>query len=169
LSKLLNKILSIRDRVLIFKSLILSKIWYFIPAALPNYKIKHEITLLILKYIKSSVILPAYSDLAEHIMLGGMSAPDISNSINAILAKQFLALLTSKANWAKIAKLIIEAYLLKFKKKTQSISIFGIKLNEHFELAEKLETLASCLEKSRWQLSRLFSISFLPKRRSHHH
>ena len=50
-------------------------------------------------------------------MLGGMSSPDVSNSINAILAKQFLALLTSKANWAKIARSMIETHLLKSRKK----------------------------------------------------
>src|SRR6266487_389681 len=109
--------LSIRGKVLVAKSLILSKIWYFVPAAPPNHKIKHEITSLISKYIRSSAILPAYSELTEHIMLGGMSSPDVSNSINTILAKQFLALLTSKANWAKVARSMIETYLLKSKRK----------------------------------------------------
>jgi len=109
--------LSIRGRVLVTKSLILSKIWYFVPAAPPNHKIKHEITSLISKYIRSSAILPAYSELTEHIILGGMSAPDVSNSINAILAKQFLALLTSKANWAKVARSMIETHLLKSRRK----------------------------------------------------
>ena len=109
--------LSIRGKVLVTKSLILSKIWYFVPAAPPNHKIKHEITSLISKYIRSSAILPAYSELTEQIMLGGMSSPDVSNSINAILAKQFIALLTSKANWAKIARSMIETHLLKSRKK----------------------------------------------------
>src|SRR6266496_3050347 len=85
--------LSIRGKILVAKSLILSKIWYFVPAAPPNYKIKHEIISLVSKYIRSSAILPAYSVLTEQIMLGGMSSPDVSNSINAILAKQFISLL----------------------------------------------------------------------------
>src|SRR6266487_5735442 len=109
--------LSIRGRVLVAKSLILSKIWYFVPAAPPNYKIKHEIMSMISKYIRSSAILPAYAELTEHIMLGGMSSLDISNSINAILAKQFLTLLTSKANWARVARSMIETHLLKSRRK----------------------------------------------------
>src|SRR6266487_7195846 len=82
--------LSIRGKVLVTKSLILSKIWYFVPAAPPNHKIKHEITSLISKYIRSLAILPVYSELTEHIMLGGMSSPDIFNSIKCNLGKAIL-------------------------------------------------------------------------------
>ena len=41
-----------------------------------------------------------------------MSIPNVSASITAILAKQFIVFLTSKANWAKIARAIIETHLL---------------------------------------------------------
>jgi hypothetical protein len=109
--------LSIRGRVLVTKSLVLSKMWYFIPVAPPNHKIKHEITSMVSKYIRSSTILPAYAEMSNHLMMGGMSSPNISNSITAILAKQFIALLTSKANWAKIARTMIETNLLKSERK----------------------------------------------------
>src|SRR5205807_7331619 len=91
---LASRNLSIRGKTLVAKALVISQMWYFIPVAPSNYKIKREISSLIHNYIRHSTILPVYSVMTSELTKEGMACPDITNSIMAILAKQFIHLLT---------------------------------------------------------------------------
>jgi hypothetical protein len=136
IQKMKNKIsnlsfrnLSTRGRTLVVKSLILSQIWYYVPVTPPNYKIKREISSLISNFIRTSALFPAYSSLTGYLSKGGMSCPNLTNSITAILAKQFIHLLTSKASWAKAARTFINTHLLS--KRKQDLYLFLSSMNSN--------------------------------------
>src|SRR5947209_14570280 len=117
--------LSTRGITLVVKSLILSQIWYYVPVAPPNYKIKREISSIISNFIRSSSLFPVYSSLTAHLSKGGMNCPNLSNSITAILAKQFILLLTSKVSWAKAVRVSINSHLL-LKRKQDLYSLLSL-------------------------------------------
>ena len=100
--------LSIKGRVLVSKSLILSKIWYYSIIIPPNYKTKKNITSIINKFIRNSPLLPSYQKLCAPLSMGGVAAPDWNISLTALLSKQFINLLTSKAFWAGNARKMLE-------------------------------------------------------------
>ena len=116
-AKLEQRSLSIRGRVLVAKSLILSQMWYYIPIIPPNRKTKLTIYRLIQRFIRNSNLLPAYQSLCGHITWGGVAAPDINNSINATLAKYCLGCFTSRAPWAVQLRDTIELNIQKKQKK----------------------------------------------------
>src|SRR6266516_722088 len=116
-AKLEQRSLSIRGRVLVAKSLILSQMWYYIPIVPPNRKTKLTIYRLIQRFIRNSNLLPAYQSLCGHITWEGVAAPDINNSINATLAKYCLGCFTSRAPWAVQLRDTIELNIQKKQKK----------------------------------------------------
>src|SRR5690242_1411255 len=64
---LASRNLSIRGKTLAAKTLVISQMWYFVPVALPNYKVKREISSLICNYIRHFTILPAYSVMTSEL------------------------------------------------------------------------------------------------------
>lgn len=96
--------LSIRGRVLVAKSLVLSRIWYFTPVLSIPYRIKNDINTLIRNFIRNSAFLPSYKHLMSHINEGGINAPCLKSSITAINGKFFLKLIASSTFWATVAR-----------------------------------------------------------------
>jgi hypothetical protein len=102
LDKLTNRNLSFKGKILLTKSLILSKIWYTAYLLPPNRKQVSEINRLISLWIKSnSRMLPRYSVFQQSYEQYGLQAPIIKDMLDARLISTWLKLLSSDYFWAK--------------------------------------------------------------------
>ena len=95
LGKLSQRSLSIKGRILIIKTLVLSRIWYVTYLAPPSRKQLAEIDNLVRSWIKNSCkILPRYSILQQEYRYGGLNAPILKDLVDARLLSTFVKLLT---------------------------------------------------------------------------
>src|ERR1043166_4576973 len=102
LNKLAERNLSLRDKIILAKSLVLSKIWYAAYLLTPNRKQCAEINNLIVKWIKgNSRMLPWYATFQKNYEEGGLGAPVIQNLLKARLVMIWKQLCTSNTTWAK--------------------------------------------------------------------
>jgi len=112
LEKLSQRNLSIKGRILIIKTLVLSKIWYVAYLAPPSRKQLTEIDNLVRGWIKNSCkILPRYTILQQDYKYGGLNAPIIKDLVDARLITIFIKLLTSNNCWAKTERELIRVEL----------------------------------------------------------
>jgi len=96
LDRLTNRNLSFKGKILIAKSLILSKIWYSAYLLPPNRKQVADINRITSLWVKgTSLILPRYSTFQQSIELAGLQAPVIKDILDARLISVWIKLLTS--------------------------------------------------------------------------
>jgi len=112
LDKLLNRNLSFKGKILIAKSLILSKIWYSAYLLPPSKKQVAEINRIMTLWIKgTSRMLPRYSTFQQSTELAGLQAPVIGDMLDARLITVWMRLLTSNAMWVAYERNTIHSIL----------------------------------------------------------
>jgi exonuclease III len=105
LEKLTYRNLSFKGKILLSKSLILSKIWYTAYLLPPNRKQVAEINRLISVYIKNnSRMLPRYSIFQQQYEQAGLQAPIIKDMLDARILTVWIKLLSSDYFWAKFER-----------------------------------------------------------------
>jgi exonuclease III len=102
LNKITNRNLSFKGKILIAKSLILSRIWYSAYLQPPSRKQAAEINRVISFWIKgTSRMLPRYSTFQQPLEQAGLQAPIIKDMLDARMISVWIKLLTSNSFWAK--------------------------------------------------------------------
>ena len=101
LDKLSNRNLSFKRKILVAKTLILSKVWYSAYLLPPNRKQTAEINRIISFWVKgTSCMLPKYTTFQQPEELAGLQAPVIKDMLDARLISVWMKLLTSNFMWA---------------------------------------------------------------------
>ncbi|CAG8809940.1 4938_t:CDS:2, partial [Gigaspora rosea] len=112
--------LSYRGKILLAKSLLLSRIWYTAYILPPSYKQSKELNELMSNWIKNkSKTLPRMSVYQQEYDLGGLKAPIIEHMIDARLTSIWIKLLTSDNMWSRVEREIISSKL----RNTRNISL----------------------------------------------
>ncbi|CAG8826430.1 5344_t:CDS:1, partial [Gigaspora rosea] len=101
--------LSLKGRILIVNTLIISRIWYMATLLPPSSKQIVELNKIIMKSIKCDTnILPRYSIFQQSYSTFGLQAPVLSDILIARKVNIWIKLLTGNFLWAKIERNIIE-------------------------------------------------------------
>jgi len=103
-----NRNLSFKGRILISKSLFISKMWYLAYLVPPKRKQLYLFNNIIMEWIKNrSRMLPRYSTFQQGYDQGGLAAPILKDALDARLITVFIKLWTSDSFWAKAERAII--------------------------------------------------------------
>jgi exonuclease III len=112
LNNITNRNLSFKGKILIAKSLILSKIWYSAYLQPPNRKQVAEINRVISLWIKgTSRMLPRYSTFQQPTEQAGLLAPVIKDMLDAQLISVWIKLLTLNTFWSNYEREKISSIL----------------------------------------------------------
>ena len=119
LKKIKNKIqflaqrnLSLQGKILVAKTLLISKIWYLSYLLPPSRKQLGEINKLITNWIKNkSRMLPQPSTFQRSYEQGGLAAPILRDLLDARLISVFIKLFSSESFWANTERDIIHQKL----------------------------------------------------------
>src|SRR5260364_158463 len=123
--------LSFKGRIIIAKSLLLSRVWFASYILPPNRKQLAKINEIIIHWIKDkSRLLPRYSLYQQTQENNGLNAPVLPDMLDARLIIVWVKLWSSKKFWAINERLKIEAALLRKQNKTiqKALSTFPIRL-----------------------------------------
>jgi len=103
-----NRNLSFKGRILISKSLFISKMWYLAYLVPPKRKQLYLFNNIIMEWIKNrSRMLPRYSTFQQGYDQGGLAAPILKDILDARLVSMLIKLVTGDSFWAKVERAIV--------------------------------------------------------------
>ncbi|CAG8603138.1 13128_t:CDS:2, partial [Ambispora leptoticha] len=112
IEKIAARNLSFKGKILLAKTLFISKIWYLAYLLPPKRKQLNKITNLISQWIKDkSKLLPRFSTYQLDYNRGGLDAPVLKDILDSRLVSVWIKLLTTDNTWAKIERGIISQRL----------------------------------------------------------
>ena len=125
--------LSFKGKILVAKTLLISKIWYLAYLLPPSRKQLNELSSIITKWIKNkSKMLPRYSIFQADEKLGGLRAPILKDLLDARLLSIWIKLLSENSFWTDTKREQVTIDLQNKRKITPKMALIGnnIKLKE---------------------------------------